>query len=129
MAFEAGCDQVQGAKQIFLPWYRFNQHASAYYESSLEAYQMAQEFHPAWPSLSPSVRRLMARNSHQLFGADMRSPVKMVICYTPQGSGTGGTGQALRIARAYDIPIIDLGGMTVQQAQEAINGRILELGA
>lgn len=31
------------------------------------------------------------------------------ICWTKNGSGQGGTGQALRIAKAYNIPIFDAG--------------------
>jgi hypothetical protein len=33
----------------------------------------------------------------------------MVICYTPNGQGGGGTGQAIRIARDHGIEIHDLG--------------------
>ena len=37
----------------------------------------------------------MARNVHQVLGADLKTPVKMIICWTPDGSldGKGTTEQ------------------------------------
>jgi hypothetical protein len=32
----------------------------------------------------------------------------MVICYTPGGRSGGGTGQAIRVAELYGIPVFDL---------------------
>ena len=49
------------------------------------------------------------RNACQILGMDGETPVSMVICWTPKGLRTGGTGQALRIAEAFNIPIFDLG--------------------
>jgi hypothetical protein len=42
----------------------------------------------------------------------LNDPVSFIVCYTPGGSGQGGTGQALRVARAYNIPVTDLGFYT-----------------
>ena len=53
--------------------------------------------------------KLQARNCYQVLGEHLNDPVKMVICWTPRGSGSGGTGQAIRLARAYKIPVFDLG--------------------
>ena len=33
---------------------------------------------------------------------------KFVICWTKNGKGTGGTGQAIRIAKGFGIPVFDL---------------------
>jgi hypothetical protein len=55
---------------------------------------------------------MMARNCYQMLGLDLKTPVEFVICWTPQGKGAGGTGQALRIARDLKIPIYDLGLLT-----------------
>lgn len=74
--------------------------------------ELAQRFHPNWPACvarGDYVCRLHARNSAIIMGADLTSPVSFVICWTPGGLGGGGTGQALRIARHYHIPIVDLG--------------------
>ena len=51
----------------------------------------------------------MARNSYQVLGRNLDDPVEFVICWTPGGSGSGGTGQAIRIAKDYQIPVFDLG--------------------
>ena len=39
----------------------------------------------------------------------MNTPVNVVICWTEGGRGEGGTGQALRLAKMLNIPIIDYG--------------------
>lgn len=52
---------------------------------------------------------LISRNTFQLLGDDGRSVTDAVICYTEGGSGSGGTGQAIRIANYLGIPVIDLG--------------------
>lgn len=107
-AFEQGA----GAQQIFLPWNGFNGRdgdAAGYYHGATpEAYTMAREHHPAWSRCSPAARKLHARNSHQIFGPLMNEPSELVICWTRDAMGGGGTGQALRIARAHGIPVFDL---------------------
>jgi hypothetical protein len=39
----------------------------------------------------------------------------MVICWTSRGLGGGGTGQAIRIAKAHKIPVFDLGKPDIEQ--------------
>jgi hypothetical protein len=43
-----------------------------------------------------------------MLGSDLKSPVNMVVCWTPRGEATGGTGQAIRMARHYGIPVYNL---------------------
>ena len=64
-----------------------------------------------WYKLTPAVRKLHARNVYQILGKPVSAGQvsSFVVCYTPRGSGSGGTGQALRIAKAYNIPIFDYG--------------------
>ena len=70
--------------------------------------------HPAWSRCSKSVRSLHARNAHEILGADLDDPVSFVVCWTPDGSidgasrQSGGTGQALRIAALYSVPVFNL---------------------
>jgi len=104
-AFEKGCDLVNGRKEIFLPWRGFNRSNSELYNISQEAFDLAKKHHPNWVMLRHSAEKLHARNSHQLLGQDMKTPVKFVVCWT---NGTGGTEQALRIARYLEIPIVNL---------------------
>ncbi len=120
-AFEAGA----GAKEIYLPWKGFNGRAkSAISLPSSEAYRVAAEMHPGWKRLSEPVQALMARNSHQILGADLRSPVDFVVCWTPDGCEneatrtreTGGTGQAIALADRWGIPVFNL-----RHGQDALN--------
>jgi hypothetical protein len=61
-------------------------------------------------------KSLMARNSHQVLGADLRSPVDFVVCWTPDSCEsettrapiTGGTGQAIALADRWGIPVVNL---------------------
>ena len=66
-------------------------------------------FHPAWEACNPYARRTLARNSAIILGADLCTPVEFVLCWTKGGAVIGGTGQALRIAMAYGIPIENMG--------------------
>lgn len=107
-AFERGAQ----SKVIYLPWPYFNGNDSVRFGATKAAYEIAEEFHPAWDRLSDAARKLMARNTHQVLGDDVldsRQYSRFVLCWTPHGSGSGGTGQAIRIAKAYQIPVFDLG--------------------
>ena len=73
-----------------------------------EWYAHASLFHPKWSDLSPYAQSLMARNSPILLGSALTDPVKFVVCWTPDGKVKGGTGQGLRIAQAYGIPVVNL---------------------
>ena len=111
-AFEAGAGQK---KEIFLPWSGFNGSSSSFVEPTREASEVAACVHPAWQKLSPVAKILMARNSHQVLGADLRSPVDFVICWTPDGAeteqdrgmATGGTGQSIALASRWGIPVFN----------------------
>ena len=58
----------------------------------------------------------MARNGYQVLGADLQTPTDFIICYTKDGKGEGGTGQALRIAKDYDIQVCDFGRFSKEHA-------------
>lgn len=65
-------------------------------------------FHPNPGALKDYSRKLMCRNAMQILGRDGDSPVEFVVCWTKQGSDDGGTGQAIRIAWYYGIPVFNL---------------------
>lgn len=108
LAFEAGCDEVGGQKEIFLPWKGFNNSKSTLYNPTVEAFQMAATIHPVYKNLSIGAQKLHARNCHQILGSDLNDPVSLVVCWTKDGSEKGGTATALKIAKRYDIRIINL---------------------
>jgi hypothetical protein len=93
-AFESGAG---ACRQVFEP-----RHATP------EAMELASRFHPAWDRCNATSRRLLARNGMIILGEDLVSPVRFVLCWTPDGRASGGTGQALRIAADRAIPIFNL---------------------
>jgi hypothetical protein len=106
-AFAKGCTN----KVVYIPWASFGDGVVA---CSPEALDLASKYHPAWDRLSQGAKRLMARNMHQILGADLQTPVDFVLCWTPDGAETstsyktGGTGQAIRLAIANNIPVFNL---------------------
>jgi hypothetical protein len=111
-AFEAG---AAGRAQIFLPWLSFNHHvttgdANIFAAPSQQAHILAAQIHPNWAACSQAAQKLHARNMHQILGPDLKDPVRFVICWTPivNGIETGGTAQAIRLARSRNIPVFNL---------------------
>lgn len=109
-AFEAG---ASNSKEIYLPWPGFNGHHSTLLPTP-EAFELAKKHHPAWDKCKSGARKLHARNSHQVLGYRLITPSSAIICWTPNGEGGGGTGQAIRLAQAYSIPVNDLGNSITQ---------------
>jgi len=116
-AFENGCNHAGGTKEIYIPWHGFQGRRGA--ESGVvvaaeqpnfpDALKLASNFHPAWDRCKQGARALHARNGYQILGKSLTQKADCVICWTRNASGTGGTGQALRIAKHFNIPIFDLG--------------------
>jgi hypothetical protein len=100
-------------KEIYLPWNGFNgrnHDGNSYFVYSkcpgqIFAEASVESFHPKPKALSNSARKLMARNAMQVMGRDCKSPTDVVICWT---NNTGGTNQALRMAKFAGIPILNL---------------------
>lgn len=108
-AFEVGCDNVNGRKEIYLPWRGFGNSNSTLIVKDSKAFELVEKYHPGYLRLSQGALKLQARNSHQVLGLDLNTPSDFIVCYTPKGKGSGGTGQALRIAKDYSIPVFDCG--------------------
>lgn len=110
-AFEQG---AQKFCSVFLPWSQFNSHLisdSSKFIPDLdnpEVVELTKKFHPAFYRLSSAAIKLMCRNAYQVLGHYLDNPVDLVICWTKDGKASGGTGQALRIAKHYEIPIVNL---------------------
>lgn len=118
-AFEAGAGE---RSEIYLPWPDFELETrtiigtviTSPIELGQAAYEIAARYHPYWDHLKPGARHLHARNVGQILGQDLQTPSGFVVCWTRDGSldgcgrESGGTGQALRIASAYGIPVYNL---------------------
>jgi len=104
-AFEAGCNDMKGPKEIYLA----NQ-------CTIKAMAIAKQFHHAWNACSEYARKLHGRNAFQVLGVNLNMPSRLLICWTPDGCEyhetrsrkTGGTGTAISIAEHYKVPIYNL---------------------
>lgn len=107
--FEKGCDGEGGEKFIYLPWRGFNGNNSPHYSIPERAFDIVKSFEPAWNSFSQSAKSLKARYALTILGHDLKKPSACVICYTQGGKQKGGTGQALKMAQKYNVPVFDIG--------------------
>jgi hypothetical protein len=122
-AFYRGARAGGGRVELYLPWPEFEADSRADVDPrevlvlpapSADADELAARFHPAWEALEEPERRLLARDGHQLLGADLQRPARFVVCWTADGSldgrgaGADGTRQALRIAHHHGIPVFNL---------------------
>jgi hypothetical protein len=122
-AFYRGALHGGGDVELYLPWPRFQEHARldaeresvrALAQPSAAACELAQRFHRDWEALEQPARRLLARDAHEVLGADLQSPAALLVCWTADGSLDGaelyddGTGQTLRIASEHGIAVLNL---------------------
>ena len=113
--FETACT---GPKEIYLPWYCFQSNYSPHCIVTDEAIEFSLQFHPNPAVLKLPAQRLMGRNAYQVLGLDLKTKADFLVCWTPNGAdsdsdasvirNSGGTGQAMRIAKAYGIAIFNL---------------------
>lgn len=119
-AFEAGAMEAhsewgsQPMPEIYLPWCGFNNHDSVLFGRAMssECTRIAAIHHPQWPSLNDAARKLHSRNTAQVLGANCDSPSAFVLCWTKRGQG--GTSQAVRVAKAHNIPVYDFGVFSLE---------------
>ena len=126
-SFEYGARGVRGSCEIYLP----NKHKHTSIEQITREHPepwdqtryidevtgcvlgckvIARLLHPNGKNLSPEVLELHARNTYQILGQDLNTPVMWLYAgLRAGGRGEGGTGQALRLAKMLNIPIIDYG--------------------
>lgn len=94
--------------------------------------QIAREIHPKPDALKGYGLNLMARNTNQLFGKNLDTPVDFVLAWTPDGVETsadrtiksGGTGQAIDMASGKGIPVFNLATADGQARFEAYLGTV-----
>lgn len=115
-AFEQGALE---ACDVYLPWATFNSDKPLlgvplglpFVHRVVEAdpfNELVQAYHPLPSQLSNSGWQLMRRNGPQVLGLDLKTPSKAIVCWTRNGTLTGGTSQALRIGAAYSIPVLNM---------------------
>lgn len=105
-AFEDG---VILNKEIYLPWFGFNDNKSDLFDPPEGAFNIAQEIHPIWGALSRGAQAMHARNCQQVLGERLDSPSLFVICWTSNGLAIGGTRTAILLAERNKIPVLNFG--------------------
>ena len=120
-AFAEGAIGGYGRVDLYLPWSSYEKqwwrhlNGDVYTHildtvSHKAAIQSVYKYHPAANRLSQGVLKLHARNFLVMENVDF------VICWTPNGEVTGGTGQALRLAIDRGIRVYNLGNKSVLNA-------------
>ena len=128
-AFAAAVPHNRGQKEIFAPWNSFNDHfegindvAVLHGRASETAHILAEEVHPVWNKLRPSFKKLHARNIGIMLGGELDKPVDAVICWTPGGRTTGGTGLAIRFAEKEGIPVLNAATRSIADIGKIMDG-------
>lgn len=125
-AFEEVYKELDAPMEIYLPWDGYNgrkEDGSQYilakdlmnYESAIK---ITAKHHPFFYLLTPSVKKLIVRDTYQVLGRDLdeKEKSRYVICWTPDECSnsddrthkTGGTGQAISVADHYGVFIRNL---------------------
>lgn len=117
---------ARGADTAFYNGVRSATHAEVFYadHATPEAFDHAAKYHPAWEKCNGTTQVLHARNSMIMLGRYLNDPVDFVVCWTPGGQAVRGTGQALRIAKAYEIPVFNYGDNSIYGLSAWLEGRI-----
>lgn len=115
-AFEQGARECP--RHIYLPWPGYNARSGAHVhtlsdEQLARMSTIASTHHNGWHRCSSGARKLHARNVAIMLGTECDTPVRAVICWTPGGLISGGTGMAIRIAKHYAIPVMNLAVLDV----------------
>lgn len=123
IAFERGCDDVNGSKEIYISWDNpKSNHGRIYWHNNRDVFKLdlspkkddamilASEIHPAWDRCSDAAKKLHARNMFQVLGYRLDKPSSFLICYaTPQGDSIkGGTRTAFECAKRHNIPVFNM---------------------
>lgn len=120
-AFAEGANMAHGKINLHLPWATYEQAwrntlgnitTSVLGKNDSSAFKSVEDYHPAAAKLTQGPKALHARN----FNIITKPLVDFIVCWTTNGTMTGGTGQALRIADALQIKIYNLGDPATLEA-------------
>ena len=107
--------------EIYLPWKNFNDIKSKLFRYDkdpvyLQASMLAKQFNKSFGNLQPAVKAMLIRNVFTIFGLDLKSHIKFMICWTPDGAEspkqftmkTGFTNSLISMASLLKVPIFNL---------------------
>lgn len=134
-------DLVNQYLNVYLPFPYFNGRSASQpgmidaqaLPKAPQAQDLAKSIHPATQNkktLSSHALAFHSRNGHQVLGVSLDTPVRSILCFTGDGAKkgasitqkTGGTGQALRLADKFGVPVVNIGN----RADEAAIQRWIE---
>jgi len=133
-AFANGANKVRGPIELSLPWGNYeaawvatlhNKNITVFHDKThTKAAESVHKYHPGAARLTQGAFKLHARNYLIIEGCSL------IICWTPEGKISGGTGQALRLSQDMGIPVMNLGDPeTLARFIERIEARQQELDA
>ena len=115
------------ARTVIVPWPKFQNRAGpdvvalpADRYGDLAA--AAAAHHEGWHACRQAVRNLHARNAAVVLGMELDDPVAAVVCWTPGGRPVGGTGQAIRMAKASGIPVCNAAVEPIARIRRRLEG-------
>lgn len=125
-AFAKGAqDSRNPLVEIYLPWQGFNNWCSPFNHVSDDALMIAKEVHPAWHRLSLAAKKLHGRNVYQVLGDKLDKPSALLVCWTKNGELIGGTRTAIVLAHMYNIPVFNLGKISMVETIKFVKTHIL----
>ena len=122
-AFELGAQEYCEA---YIPWASFNAHLISNAKKLIipaesPYVELVNKYHPAPHKLSRSALALMCRNSCQVLGEDLKTKSSAVVCWTEDyKKPSGGTSQAIRIAKDYGVPVLNMSDPNFKTAEDVV---------
>lgn len=119
-AYADNIDERVTLGQIYIPWDSFTSYDDYYKDwykvldrmsTKIQAYQLAEQTHPAWKKCSKGAKALHARNTYQILGPLLNNPSSFLICWAKldkHGNIKGGTATAWNLAQKYNVPCFNL---------------------
>lgn len=127
-AFIKGAKSKNGKVENYLPFPNYNGYKDGVVPMPKGCMELARKYHPNWKACSDGAKLMHARNCMIALGPYLVLPVHFIVCWTPNAEITGGTGQALRLALDYYIPVCNLGTCkTMDEAVEKLNNLSSEI--
>ena len=123
-----------GAKKnciVYLPWDGFNKEQPILGVPRInplrdDVLEIVYKHEPYAKDLSNGVKLIKSRNIFQVLGEDLKSLSDLVICWTEEGVEEGGTALAIKIARANNIAVINVGDPNTSSHLDEIIQEIVE---
>lgn len=140
-AFETGVQESENPtnKEIYVPWENFKGNqipgdvivlAKPDTMNYAISVQWIKDVHPAYEKLKQGARKLHQRNVHQVLGRDLENPAPscfLLACANTDkhGDAKGGTATAWKIAKANNVPCLNIRGKTKQEIYDFLRPLVM----